>query len=341
MEQYKKWMVVNCRNIESTITVESRLTINFLQWLSSKNKTIEDINQDLIDTYLSVCYEKYHPNSMVVITANLRKFCIHFLGKKVAIKTARMKSPDRDKTPLTKSEIKAMFDVVKNNPLKSAVVKTLYYSAVRKMELINLKISDIDCTRCQITVKHGKGDRRRVVNITKDCLFSIQRWLQVRPRPKDGYEDTLFLSTTRQKMSSCFLTSIIKRAAARAGIQKTVYPHLFRITAITHMAEAGLTPREIQAQSGHQDISTLLGYIQSTPSRIRSAYEKVFEDIELSNEDTKKISQRNLLSEEQYKKMAFQKYLNGDIDRATLDSLLSTFEHTSDKKNQQRDLAYG
>jgi len=107
------------------------------------------------------------------------------------------------------------------------------------------------------------------------------------------------------------------------------------------MAEAGLTPREIQAQSGHQDISTLLGYIQSTPSRIRSAYEKVFEDIELSNEDTKMISQRNLLSEEQYKKMAFQKYLNGEIDRATLDSLLSTFEHTSDKKNQQRDLAYG
>ena len=39
--------------------------------------------------------------------------------------------------------------------------------------------------------------------------------------------------------------------------------------------------------------------------------------------------------------MAFQTYLNREIDKNPFDSLLSTFEQTSDKKNQQRDLAYG
>ena len=39
--------------------------------------------------------------------------------------------------------------------------------------------------------------------------------------------------------------------------------------------------------------------------------------------------------------MAFQKYLNKEIDGGPLDSLLKTFEHTTEKKNQQRDLAYG
>ena len=39
--------------------------------------------------------------------------------------------------------------------------------------------------------------------------------------------------------------------------------------------------------------------------------------------------------------MAFQKYLNGEIDTESFDSLLQTFEHTTEKKDQQRDPAYG
>jgi len=42
------------------------------------------------------------------------------------------------------------------------------------------------------------------------------------------------------------------------------------------MAEGDLSPREIQ--SGHRDIKTLIEYVQHVPSRIRKAYERVFDD---------------------------------------------------------------
>ena len=119
-------------------------------------------------------------------------------------------------------------------------------------------------------------------------------------------EKAIFLSPTGKRVSDSYIRNIVKIYAAKAGIEKTIYLHKFRITHITHMAEANLDIKEIQAQSGHRDIGTLMGYIHHTTERIRRAYEKAFERerIEISSYHEERQSITPKISNEYYKRIA-------------------------------------
>jgi len=274
---------------------------------------------------------------MISVTIAIRKICA-LLEKDIVVKIARVKAPNREKVPLTRQEMETLFDEAQGNPKDYAVLKTLYYSGMRENELINLEIDDLDFDRLQITIKHGKGDRRRVVNITADCAQAIKRWLQVRPKPADGHGKVLFLSAKGMKMSHYHVYRIVVSNAANAGITKKVYPHLMRICHVSHSIEAGLSAREVQAQTGHKDISTLFGYVVHTPERIRASYNKVFED----DSDTTDIPLKAIpqVSNEYYKKLATQKYLSGEIDADTLHTILNTIEERSEDKKLPTNPSY-
>ena len=90
--------------------------------------------------------------------------------------------------------------------------------------------------------------------------------------------------------------------------------------------------------SGHHDIKTLLGYIQHTPSRIRKVYDTVFEKEHISpiKPVTPMVEDRDY-----YKTMAFKKYLSGEINRKTLDTMLKSFEGHTTSTKASRNIAYG
>ena len=332
-------MKLQRRNSKKTIKIMIIGAHKFLTWLEKENIKLENIDQKTIDKYLSICYKKFTQNTMVVITANLRKFCKHFLKKEIDIKLAKSTAPNRDKTSLTKNEIKEIFKYASENPLESTIIKTLYYTGIRCSELINLDIEDIDLERLQITIKHGKGDKTRTINMTHDCARAIQHLILTRSQPKQGHENALFISTHKTRISATYIYNVVKRNAAKAGITTNMYPHKFRITHITHMIEAGLSISEIQSQTGHSDIQTLVGYIQHTPSRIRKSYNKTFNDIEEPPHEPHKLQSSIPLYNEEYKKIAVQKYLEGEIDARVLHQILDTIESKKDGQKTM-DLAY-
>lgn len=106
------------------------------------------------------------------------------------------------------------------------------------------------------------------------------------------------------------------------------------------MAEDGCTLNEMQTQSGHKSIPVLLGYIQHTPQRIRKAYERVFEGNDELLPEIKKPKSPDIEDVDYYKKLAFQRYLNGEIDTETLNTMLQAFDNGENTKNHKKDLAY-
>lgn len=98
------------------------------------------------------------------------------------------------------------------------------------------------------------------------------------------------------------------------------------------MAEAGLSAKEIQAQSGHSNIETLYGYIQHTSERLRSAYVSVFDDVSEQRQPVEETRQPEIgaLDHDHMQQLAFQKYLDGEIDRAMLNKILASAEETSE-----------
>lgn len=337
MEKFARWCKLKRGNADGTIQVAKTHITQFLQWLQKLDISLDDIDQETMDDYLMYCNSKYAKNTMVPVTVTLRKFC-QFLGEDIEVKVVQVKASNRDKTSLTKEQVEAMFKASKGDALEHAVLKTLYYTGMRQKELRNLDIEDVDFDRLRITIKHGKGDRSRTVNITQDCAAALNRWLMVRPKPKEGHEQALFLSCYHTRISSNLVWSIVKRNAAAAGIEKNVYPHKFRITNITRMAEAGLSPREIQAQSGHKDLETLIGYIQHSPERIRESYDRAFGHQPQHPTPEPRTDGAPEITAETQRKTAIQKYLDGEIDRELLNTVLSTIEHRSSDKGHQHQI---
>lgn len=140
-----------------------------------------------------------------------------------------------------------------------AMLETLYASGLRASELIDLRITNFFPDIGLIRVV-GKGNKERLVPIGEVAVEQVMIYLKhYRSKLKSiqkGYEDHIFLNRRGKMLTRVMLFTIIKNAAAKAGIQKKVSPHTFRHSFATHLVEGGADLRAVQDMLGHESITT-------------------------------------------------------------------------------------
>lgn len=147
---------------------------------------------------------------------------------------------ERRKLPediLTPQEVKQLADSCLN-PRDRALILLLYETGARAGELIGLNIKDVAFDEYgAVLMLDGKTGMRRVRVI--DCVPDLKAWLNNHPRAKEA-SAPLFLEL-RGKFNSlgnhATLANILNIAKKRTGIQKRIYPHLFRHSRATHLAK--------------------------------------------------------------------------------------------------------
>ncbi len=160
----------------------------------------------------------------------------------------RPRKEERLPEVLSKEEIKRMIKVTQN--LKHRCTISLLYSAgLRRGELLNLKITDIDSQRMLIKIVQGKGNKDRFTLLGENVLHSLRAYYK-EYRPKEY----LFEGEQGGKYSPTSLLKIVKVAAQRAGIRKQVSPHMLRHSFATHLLEQGTDLRYIQSLMGHSRV---------------------------------------------------------------------------------------
>lgn len=198
---------------------------------------------------------------------------MQFLKKPIKLKPPKKRV--KNKIPRTIDEIKQLFQASEDDFRDNAVLKVLYYSQIRRSELSNLNVEDIDFERQKIRINKGKGNQYDEINIHPDALKAIGDYIALREQPKEGHEKALFLNNKGERVGRTFLHLMIQKYASPAGIHKRVYPHLFRASSITHMHNAGASIPEIMAQSKHRSVDTLIKhYICPSEERYKEVYLK-------------------------------------------------------------------
>ena len=145
-----------------------------------------------------------------------------------------------------------------------AMLEVLYSTGIRRMEVVNLQLYDVDKERGTLMVRLGKGKKDRMVPIGDRALAWIEKYLvEVRPQlVTNPHEAQLFLTNLGEPFTPARLTQIVRRYVLRANIGKTGSCHLFRHTMATLMLENGCDIRYIQAILGHVELSTTQVYTQ-------------------------------------------------------------------------------
>ena len=145
-----------------------------------------------------------------------------------------------------------------------AILETLYSTGMRRLELINLKLYDLDTERGTILIRQGKGKKDRVIPIGDRALAWTQKYLE-KSRPKlvaEPDDGTVFLTAQGEPFSRDHLSDAVRTHILAAQLGKTGACHLFRHTMATLMLEGGADIRFIQQMLGHADLSTTQIYTQ-------------------------------------------------------------------------------
>ena len=173
-------------------------------------------------------------------------------------------------------EMEAEIDMSKKEGHRNrAIIETLYGSGLRVSELINLKLSDIYFNE-EYMKGRGKGNKERLVPISKESLRQIKDWMMYRNEIdiQKGNEDYLFLNRRGAPLTRVMVFMIIKDLANKAGIEKNISPHTFRHTFATHLLEGGANLRDIQQLLGHESILTTEVYTHINPGYLRESIMK-------------------------------------------------------------------
>ena len=277
--EFENYLISN--NCPKATIKSYKRTIN--QLLTFLNKYPNDIVEKDIEKYklYAIQVKQYDINTLIPKYSAINAF-MELLKKPIKLKPPKKRV--KNKIPLTIEEVKQLFQASEEDFRDNAVLKVLYYGQLRRSELENLDVEDIDFERQKIRINKGKGNQYDEINIHPDALKSISNYLKIRELPAIDHEYALFLSSERNRIGRTDIHNTVKKYAYKAGIKKRVYPHLFRISSITHMAEKGLNLEEIRMQSRHKRYDTLQSYVQMSNNHIKKVYMK---SMNLYNNDEK------------------------------------------------------
>lgn len=236
-------------------------------FLSGRKTLVEAELSDIQDFLASLYDETISARSQARIISGLKSFYQFLvLEKKIAADPMELIDTPRIgrylPTVLNVEEIAAIIDHIDlslpEGHRNKAIIETLYGCGLRVSEAVNLRLSHLHFSEGFIRVV-GKGDKERLVPISETAQKAILNYVDGQRQQlkiKKGEEDFVFLNRRGARLSREMIFMMIKKAAADAGIVKTISPHTFRHSFATHLVEGGADLRAVQDMLGHENITT-------------------------------------------------------------------------------------
>ena len=168
------------------------------------------------------------------------------------------------------------------------VLELLYGCGLRSMELVALRLGDVQAAQAQLIVR-GKGGKMRIVPLGDEAAAALRRYLERgrgelerdarprrpgrRPRPRaTRREAPLLLSRSGRTLLTSDIRRLVVKYSRLAGIDPAS-PHMLRHAYATHMLERGADLRAIQELLGHASVSTTQVYTHVSGAHLRRTYD--------------------------------------------------------------------
>lgn len=217
-----------------------------------------------------------------------------FLGRPLELPEVFARSTRQRKLPIVLTAEEAGRVLAMLEGVHYLMAGLLYGSGLRRIELVRLRVKDIDLDYKQVRVMFGKGGKHRVVTLAEELVPCLRHQIRqtallleqdlVRPEyagvwmpqalarkypnaAKSLAWHYLFpssrLSTDpdsglvrRHHYDESNVNKVVKQAARRAGLRKEVSCHTLRHSFATHLLQSGADIRTVQQQLGHFDVKT-------------------------------------------------------------------------------------
>ena len=280
---------------ESTIITQRNFLRHFSSYyLGKKKEEIGNITKKELEEYVKQRYyhlnqkEKQNKaesrnNEIMII-----KMFFRYLKRKEKIEKDISESISYIKIPklqipkdiMSKTELKRIF---KEPDLQTKLgyrdrmcLELLYATGIRRSELINLDLGDINLKEKVILIRQGKGQKDRVVPINESAKEYVKNYVaEIRPKLAGKSKNkAVILSDHGKRLHGANLEIRLKEYVAKARIKKEITLHSFRHTFATHLIQRGMPIRHVQELMGHKELESTTRYLNLTIKDLQKEYKK-------------------------------------------------------------------
>ena len=153
----------------------------------------------------------------------------------------------------------------------------MYRCTMRIAEVLALEMADWNEERRELNIRHGKGDKQRLVGVDPMTSEHLRAWIVARRERVKGYR-RLFCTLAGRPIKQAYIRELLPRLASRAGIEKRVHPHGLRHSGASELLERGASLLDLQDQLGHANANVTSKYLhQINPKGRRERISRIWE----------------------------------------------------------------
>ena len=279
----------------------------FLEYIAVEKRyspnTLISYRKDLQDFSLFLLETEAHQDLVKVDKKIIRNFMVHLGEKKIAkrsinrklsslrsfylflLKVGDIKSSPLEniqslkfyaekQIPFSEEEM-AHQQLEINKPLKKSLLKeliieTLYQTGIRRAELVNLLLENVDFSKGEIKVI-GKGNKARIIPISKKLSSVMAEYLLIR-KPLEADKEYFFINAKGKKLNDKFVYSTVNTYLSLVTSKKKKSPHILRHSFATHVLEYGAEISKVKMIMGHSSLASTQVYTSANIEQLKKVF---------------------------------------------------------------------
>lgn len=190
-----------------------------------------------------------------------------------------LKTATKVALPFSQEEIKVLFEAdffpdTYIGFIERTLIQLLYFTGIRKSELLDLKTQDLDFSKGLMKVL-GKRNKERLLPLLPEITKQLKELIKVQDEMKIARaEQRLFVNEKGKKLSSSFVYKVVKSYLGKVSTKTKRSPHVLRHSFATHLLDQGADLNAIKDLLGHSSIAATQLYTHSSMSKIQEVYKK-------------------------------------------------------------------
>ena len=244
---------------------------------------IENVDYKIIRSWIVLLVNKNLSNRSINRKVSSLKSFYKFLVKTDTINSSPLiahnplKQSKKIQVPFSKDEIGALLDsdFFKSDykgVLQKTIISFFYFTGVRRIELINLKTSDINMDSYTIRIM-GKRNKERIIPMLPKLKELINEYLKIKSQEfNNEISDYLFISKSGIQLSEKYVYRTVNEYFKLVSPKVKKAPHVLRHSFATHLINEGADINSVKELLGHSSLSATQVYSHTSMERIKEVF---------------------------------------------------------------------
>ena len=258
LEDFAKFLL-DTESIENLQKADKKMVRNFIIHLNNQKLSKRSINRKI---------------------STLKSF-YNFLLRISEIKTSplegisMLKFYAEKQIPFSEEEMKHLLLILEEAQvelLDKLIIEVLYQTGMRRAELCNLPLENVNFSRNEIVVI-GKGNKERIVPISPDLSNVLKIYYLEHRKPTAEAEKYFFVSSKGKKITEKFVYLMVTSYLSQVSLKEKKSPHILRHSFATHVLNGGAEITKVKKIMGHASLASTQVYTNANIEQLKKVFQ--------------------------------------------------------------------